>query len=87
MNIVPTRLQEQVNRVDRRRSLVIGIAAGATALWSFYRVFWMLYAASVLSGYGLSTASLIFSIVLWGAVGVVAALVGAAFLIRYARQS
>jgi hypothetical protein len=34
MNIVPARIQEQVNRVDRTRALVIGISAGVTALWS-----------------------------------------------------
>lgn len=39
MNIVPTRIQEQVSRVDRTRSLVIGISAGLTALWSIYRIF------------------------------------------------
>jgi hypothetical protein len=34
MNIVPAPIREHVNRVDRTRSLVIGIAAGVTALWS-----------------------------------------------------
>jgi hypothetical protein len=32
MNIVPAPIQEHINRVDRTRSLVIGIAAGVTAL-------------------------------------------------------
>ena len=33
MKIVPTRIEEQINRVDRTRSLAIGITTGLTALW------------------------------------------------------
>ncbi|MDO3635713.1 hypothetical protein [Mycolicibacterium arseniciresistens] len=87
MNIIPTRVQEQVDRVERTPSLVLGIFAGMTALWSLYRVFWLLYSASVLSGVGISAASLIFSAVIWVAVGVGAAVVSAAFLIRYSKQA
>ena len=87
MNIVPSRIQDQVNRTDRTRSLVIGIAAGVTAVWSLYRVFWLFYATSVLSGVGLSSATLIFSTLLWGAVGIAASVVSAAFLIRYAKHT
>lgn len=87
MNLVPTRIQEQVNRVDRSKSLIFGIAAGVTALWSLYRVFWLLYSASVLSSVGVSSASLIFSLVLWSAVGIAAGAVAAAFLIRYAKHT
>ncbi len=29
MNIIPTRIQEQIGQVDRTRSLVIGISAGS----------------------------------------------------------
>jgi hypothetical protein len=87
MNIIPTRVQEQVDRVERTPSLVLGIFAGMTALWSLYRVFWLLYSASVLSGVGFSAASLIFSAVIWVAVAVGAAVVSAAFLIRYSKQA
>lgn len=86
MSIVPTRIQEQISRVDRTRSLVIGISAGLTALWSIYRVFWLLYAATTLSSVGWSPVSLVFPFVLWGAIGVVAAFVAIAFLLRYAKQ-
>lgn len=87
MNLVPTRIQEQVNRVDRSKSLIFGISAGVTALWSLYRVFWLMYSASVLSSVGVSSASLIFSLVLWSAVGIAAGAVAAAFLIRYAKHT
>lgn len=87
MNIVPARFQDQINRVERTPSLVIGISAGLTAVWAVYRLFWLIYSATVLSGVGVSTASLVFPFVLWGAVGAAAAVVSAAFLIRYAKQT
>ncbi|MDT5354308.1 MAG: hypothetical protein QOJ56_2840 [Mycobacterium sp.] len=34
MKIVPTRIEQQINRVDRTRSLMIGISCGLLALWS-----------------------------------------------------
>ena len=87
MSIIPARIQDHVNGVDRTRSLWFGISAGLTALWSVYRVFWLLYSATVLSGVGVSSASLIFSAVIWSAVGVAAAVVAFVFLTRYAKQS
>ena len=87
MNIVPSQLQEQINRVDRTPSLAIGISAGLTALWSVYRLFWLVYSATVLSGVGVSPVSLIFPFVLWTAVAVGAGLVSFAFLVRYTKQT
>lgn len=87
MNALLARIQDQVTRVDRTRSLIFGISAGVTALWAAYRVFWLLYSASVLSGVGLSSATLVFSLVLWTVVGLVAAAVATAFLIRYAKHT
>jgi hypothetical protein len=86
VNIVPTRIQEQINRVDRTRSLWFGISAGITALWCAYRLFWLIYTAAVFSGVGWSPVSLVFPFVLWGAIGVVAAFTAFAFLTRYAKQ-
>ena len=70
MNIVPTRIQEQVGRVDRNHALVIGILAGVTALWSIYRVFWLVYSAAMYSSVGWSPVSLVFPLVWWGVVAV-----------------
>ncbi len=86
MNIVPTRVQEQVSRVDRTRALWIGISAGVTALWSIYRLFWLFYAAATLSSFGYSGVSLVFPLVLWGAIAVAAGFVSVAFLVRYSKQ-
>jgi hypothetical protein len=86
MNIVPTRIQEQVSRVDRTPSLVIGISAGLTALWSVYRILWLVYTAATLSSFGYSGVSLVFPLVLWSAIAVVAGVVSAAFLLRYSKQ-
>jgi hypothetical protein len=87
MNTVLARIQEQVNRVDRSRSLLIGISTGLVALWSLYRVFWLFYSMSVLSGVGYSSGSLVISTLFWGAVGVATAAVSAAFLIRYLKHT
>jgi hypothetical protein len=87
VNIVPTRIQEQINRVERTPSLVIGISAGLTALWSVYRLFWLLYTATVLSNVGWSPVSLVFPFVLWAVIGVAAAFAAFAFLTRYAKQA
>lgn len=86
MNTVLTRIQEQTGRVDRNRSLIIGIAAGLTALWSLYRVFWLFYASATFSSVGFSAVSLVFPLILWGTVTVVTGGVAAAFLLRYAKQ-
>jgi hypothetical protein len=87
VNIVPTSVQEQINRVERTPSLVIGISAGLTALWSLYRLFWLIYTATVLSNVGWSPVSLVFPFVLWAVIGVVAAIASVAFLTRYAKQT
>ena len=86
MNIVPTRIQEQIGRVDRNYALYIGISAGITALWSIYRVFWLIYAATTLSSVGISAGSLVFPFVLWSVIGVAAAFAAYVFLVRYAKQ-
>lgn len=43
MKIVPTSIEEQINRVDRQRSLYIGISAAALAIWSVFRLIWALF--------------------------------------------
>jgi hypothetical protein len=86
MNIVPTRIQEQIGRVDRNYALAIGIGAGITALWSLYRVFWLVYTAATFSSVGLSSVSLVFPLVFWAVVAVGTGFVSAAFLLRYAKQ-
>lgn len=87
MNLIPTPIQHHLNRVDRTRSLWLAIGAGLTALWTGYRVFWLLYSATVVSGVGISAATLIISAVIWGVVGLAAALVSVAFFLRYTRES
>jgi hypothetical protein len=87
MKIVPTRIEEQINRVDRTRSLAIGITTGLTALWCAYRLIWLLYTAITFSSVGWSPISLVFPFVLWGVIGVVAAIAAIGFLTRYARAS
>ena len=83
MSIVPTRIQDQISRVDRTRSLLYGICGGLTALLSIYHLFWLLYAATVFSSLGITA---VISFVWWGAIGVLGAFVAIAYLGRYFKQ-
>ena len=83
MKIVPTRVEEQINCVDRTPSLIIGIISALVALWCVYSVFWAIYAAMMLSSVGWSPVSAIFSIVFWGVIGVIAVISAVGFLTHY----
>lgn len=84
MRIVPASIEEQINRVDRQRSLYIGISAALIALWSIYRVLWTLYIGMT---FGWFLGSMVFPLVLWGVIGAVAAVAATGFLTRYSRGS
>ena len=86
MKILPARIEELTNRVDRNQALAIGIATGLTALWCAYRLIWLLYMATTFSSVGWSPVSLVFPFVLWGVIGVVAAIGAVGFLTRYAKR-
>ena len=83
MNIVPTSIQEQINRVDPQRSLYIGISTGLLAIWSLYRVIWMLYIGMT---FGWFFGAMAFQLVLWAVVGT-AAVASVGFLARYHKGS
>jgi hypothetical protein len=84
VKIVPTNIEEQINRVDRQRSLYIGISAGLVALWSVFRLIWTLYIGMT---FGWFFGSMVFQLVLWGVIGAVAAVAAVGFLTRYTRVS
>jgi hypothetical protein len=77
MNIIPTSIEEQINRIDPWRRRWIGISFGVLAAGSAFRVFWMLF---VSLAYGWLGGSLVFSIVFWVVIGVVGAIAAVAFL-------
>lgn len=80
MNILPTAIEEQINRVDRQRSRIIGISSAVVAAWCAYRLIWLVYLALTFGGF--IGGSLVFSFILWGVIGVVAAAAAVAFLVR-----
>ena len=80
MNIVPAPIAQHIVRVDRQYSLYIGISTGLLAFWSIYRVVWSLYLALT---YDFIFGSLVFPIVLWAVIGVVAAVASYGFVTRY----
>ena len=84
MKIVPTSIEQQINRVDPTRSLMIGITGGLLALWSIYRVIWSLYLAMT---YNFLLGSLVFQILLWGVIAAIAAIAATGFLSRYAKAT
>ena len=84
MNIVPSSIQEQINRVDRQRSLYVGISTGLVAVWSFFRLIWMLYIGMTFGWY---FGAMAFQIVLWGVIGTAAAITSVGFLTRYNKGS
>lgn len=84
MKIVPASIEEQINRVDRQRSLYIGISAAVLALWSVFRLIWVLYLGMT---FGWFFGSMVFQLVLWGVIGAAAAIVATGFLTRYTKGS
>ena len=84
MKLVPANIEEQINRVDRQRSLYFGISAGVVALWSAFRLFWVLYIGMT---FGWFLGSMVFQLVLWGVIGTVAAIAAVGFLTRYSKGS
>lgn len=80
MKIVPINIEKQINRVDRQRSLMIGISCGLVAFWSIYRVAWALYLSLT---YDFLFGSLVLQIALWGVVAVLTAVAAIAFLRHY----
>jgi inner membrane protein involved in colicin E2 resistance len=83
MKILPAGIEEQIDRVDRNRSLIIGISAALTALWCIYRVLWSIYLSLT---YDFLFGSLVFSIILWGVIGVLAGVAAFGFLTRYSKR-
>lgn len=83
MKIVPAAIEEHINRIDRTPSLLIGISLVSVVLFCLYRVLWGFYVAMT---FGFYVGPLVFGCVVWGAVGVVAAIGAAGFLTRYAKQ-
>lgn len=83
MNIVPACIQDQINRVDRSRSLVLAVVSGMTVLWSLYRLIWLIYSVTVLAGVGWTPVALVIPFILWTAIGGAAAIAAVGFLNRY----
>jgi inner membrane protein involved in colicin E2 resistance len=83
MKFLPPSIEEHIDRVDRNRSLIIGISTGLLAFWCIYRVLWSIYLSLT---YDFLFGSLVFSIVLWGVIGVAAAIASTGFLTRYAKR-
>ena len=80
MNIVPAGIEQHINRVDRQRSLWIGISLAVLAAGSFFRLLWMLYVSMT---FGWFVGPMAFNLVVSLVVGTVAAAGAIGFLNRY----
>lgn len=83
MFIVPTVIEQQINRVDPQHSRLIGIGCAVVAGWCAFRLVWLLYIAIT---FGWAFGALVFSFVLWGVIGVSAAIAAIGLLNRDANQ-
>jgi hypothetical protein len=84
MKIVPASIEEQINRVDRQRSLYIGISSAVLAAWSVFRLIWLLYIGLT---FGVFFGAMLFQFVLWSVIGAAAAVSAVGFLTRYQKGS
>jgi hypothetical protein len=86
MSNILTRVQEAANNVDRTRALVMGILTGLAAFFALWKIFWAVFAAATLTGFGYSPFWLILSVAWWGAIAALGVLWSVAFLRRYSTQ-
>ena len=86
MNIVPTRIQEQISQVDPTRALVYGICGAVTAVLAVVKLFWLLFTALTFSSVGFSLLSFVFPLVYWTAFLALGGFVALAYLPRYFKQ-
>jgi hypothetical protein len=80
MKIVPTLVEEYVNRVPRKYRTWVGVGWAILAASCAIRLLFLIFAQIMLAGVGLSPVSLIFGFVQWGVIGVVAVIGAIAFL-------
>jgi hypothetical protein len=86
MNIVPTRIEQQISRVDRNQSLIFGILAGISALLMAWKLLWLVIGVLAWSTLSLAPFYTVFSFVSYAALLALSAWVAFVFLRRYAKQ-
>ncbi|OBF85845.1 hypothetical protein A5791_21985 [Mycobacterium sp. 852002-51163_SCH5372311] len=84
MKILPASIEDQISRVDRQRSLYIGVSSAVLAAWSVFRLFWLVYVATT---FGVFFGAVVFQFVLWSVIGAAAVVSAVGFLTRYNRGS
>jgi hypothetical protein len=86
MNIVPTRVEQQINRVDRTPSLVIGIICAAIAAWCLISFVQLVSVMMMFSSIGWFFGSIVPQFLLYGLIGAAAVIGAVGFLTRYSKR-
>lgn len=86
MNIVPTRIEEQVSRVDRNQALLYGILSGVSAFFMAWKLFWLVVGVVAWSSLSYSPFVTVLSFVSYAALLALSAWVSYVFLRRYTKQ-
>jgi hypothetical protein len=86
MNIVPTRIEEQISRVDRNQALIYGILSGVSAFFMAWKLLWLIVGVLAWSTLSYSPFFTVLSFVSYGALLALSAWVSFVFMRRYVKQ-
>lgn len=86
MSIIPAKMEQAADNMDRTRALVIGIFSGIAAFFALWKIFWAVFAAATLSSFGYSPVWLILTVLWWGAIAALGVGWSVVFLRRYSSQ-
>lgn len=86
MSNILAKMAQGASSMDRTRALIYGILTGVAAFFALWKIFWAVFGAATLSGFGYSPFWLILSIVWWGAIAALGVTWSVVFLRRYSNE-
>lgn len=86
MNVVPTRIEEQISRVDRNQALLYGVLSGVSAFFMAWKLFWLVIGVLAYSSLSVAPFVTVLSFASYGVLFALSAWVSFVFLRRYVKQ-